>query len=88
MDTNAHQKQMHRYSLADAETVSQATYMAIAEAKGCDALDLPPIAEAIDADALDNLVSNSRTTDDLLITFEYADHEVTVTPDAVHVESH
>lgn len=87
MEENAHQTPLHRYPLADAESVSQATYVAVAEAKGCDPLDLPPIADAIEADALDALVRNVRSAGTLRATFEYADHEITVTPEAVSVEA-
>lgn len=87
MSENAHQKNMHRYSLTDDVSASQATYLAVAEATNCDPLELPPIAQAIDADAVDDLFTNPRSTEDLLVTFEYADHLVTITPEDVRVET-
>ena len=47
----------------------------IAEAEGVDAVDLPPLGETLDTDALETLVSSER---DVTITFEYAGYWVGV----------
>lgn len=87
MNDEPQQKHTHRYSLTDDLRPSQATYLAVAEAKDCDPLDLPPIAKAIDAEGLDDFVSNSNNITELLATFEYADRMVTITPEEVRVET-
>ena len=48
---------------------------AIAEAEGVDVVDLPPLGETLDTDALETLVSAER---DVTITFEYAGYRVGV----------
>ena len=47
----------------------------IAEAEGVDAVDLPPLGEALDTDALETLV---RSENDVTITFGYAGYTVSV----------
>lgn len=51
----------------------------VADAKGVDPFDLGPLAEAIDPDALDALVSHAPGA--LRIEFEYEDRTVTVDAD-------
>lgn len=53
----------------------------VAQAEGVDSLELPPLQESIDADALDSLVSGPVTDDDpgaLAITFRYCGYTVSV----------
>ena len=50
---------------------------AVADAAGRDPLDLPPIYETVDPDALDGLLGGSAFADSsLAIRFEYAGHVV------------
>lgn len=66
---------------------------AVARSKGVDAVDLPPLYETIDPDALDALCSSytNGARDDgaaMRIQFTYAGREVVVrTPDRVEVSS-
>lgn len=54
--------------------LSQAVIMAVADAEGVDPVDLPPLAEAIDPDALDQLLSG----DEGQVRFNYNGYGVTV----------
>lgn len=60
----------------------------IADRESVDPLDLEPLAETIDPDALDSLVGDgAREENGLEITFAYHGYDVTVTAaGAVHVE--
>lgn len=60
---------------------SEAVVEAVAAATQSDPLDLPPIYDAVDPDALSNLFEPSSTGSRRFqgtVTFEYADHLVTV----------
>lgn len=64
--------------------VSTAVLEALEEVTGTDRLDLPPLYETIDSDALDRLVASLDGTDGdgpATIEFSYAGHRVTVTDD-------
>ncbi|UPV74027.1 hypothetical protein M0R89_15995 [Halorussus limi] len=61
---------------------SEAVVLAVADARGCDPLDLPPLNGALDPDALDSLFGDrvsGRARTGGRVTFEYADCTVTVT---------
>lgn len=71
-------------AVADGSTLSQPVVEAVAEAKGSDPLDLkPPLYEAIDPDALENIFvatpTNGRTEGQ--VTFFYSGCEITVCGD-------
>jgi len=54
---------------------------AVAETAGVDPLELPPLYETIDPEAIDTLIADSeasRSTSPDVIKFAYADHTVTV----------
>lgn len=57
---------------------------AISQARGVEPLDLPPLAESLDLDALRALV----VSDDVDVAFEHAGCSVTVEGDTVTVEPH
>ncbi|WP_336363197.1 HalOD1 output domain-containing protein [Halalkalicoccus salilacus] len=66
----------------EGETPSMAVVVAVAKAKGVDPLELEPLGEVIDPEALDRIFAesdDSRTTG--WLTFRMADCEVTVTSD-------
>ena len=79
-------------SLARTEDVSTTVVMAISEATGTPATELPPMYDAIDPDALDAIFRDhvdGRPRTGIAVTFSMAgctvdicDGEVTVTPDA------
>lgn len=55
-----------------------AVVRAIATELDVDELDLPPLYDAIDADALNDFVGSVSDRSDAFVTFEYVDREVTV----------
>ena len=56
-------------------TASEAVVAAVADRTDADPIDLPPLYEAVDADALDALFADGRPG---RVSFEYAGYEVTV----------
>lgn len=72
-----------RYALDAGEPPSRGVYTAVAETRGCSPLDIPPLAETIDPDALDALLTGDNSTD--AVAFEYCGYEVQVTPGEVRV---
>lgn len=74
-----------RYPIAEDESPSEATYFAVAEAKGCDPLDLPPLAAAISTDGLDDFVRRSTETENLTCSFDYAGCSVMVSDEEIRV---
>lgn len=76
-----------RYAI-DGVTPSRATYLAVAEATDRDPMDLPPLMDTIDADALDAFIDRGSDTVGSKLTFEYAGCSVTVTTEEVTVEMH
>lgn len=62
-----------RWWVGVTEPIPQRVVSAVAEATGRSIVDLPPLYEAVDGDALQVLAG-----DDILIRFEYADCLVTV----------
>lgn len=67
------------------EAVSTAVVEAVSEASETSVVDLPPLYESVDPDALDTLFSGEQTPD--CLTFEYAGYLVTVHDDYVLVVS-
>lgn len=78
---------MVRQPITDDDPPSRATYLAVSRATGRDPLDLPPLAECVDTDALDSLTGLSDAADDVETTFEYAGCIVTVTGEEVRVDA-
>lgn len=78
-------EETYRYPIPDDEAPSRAAYVAVAAAKGCDALDLPPLARYVDPDALDAIVDRATDSDGPTSTFQYAGYSVTITVDEVRV---
>ena len=63
------------------QTASDAVVSAVASVHGCDPLELPPLFQSVDPDALDSVFARregSLPGTDATLTFEYADHAVTV----------
>ncbi|MFA9418413.1 HalOD1 output domain-containing protein [Natrinema sp. HArc-T2] len=70
-------------------SVTQAIIAAIAEESGCDPIELEPLYEYIDPDAL-NTIFNSRSEADTdhtetYLEFTYNAYRVAVTADSIHV---
>jgi len=68
-----------RYSWTETETPSIGVVEAVAAATERDATDLPRLADAVDPDALNELLGGTEAGDnDVRVSFEYADTTVTV----------
>lgn len=76
----------YRYELAEGSLASRAIYLAVAEVRGCDPLDLPPLGRTIDTDGVNSLVQSTKDTSNLEMSFEYAGCPVTVTNDEIRIE--
>lgn len=76
---------MFRLPIPEETPPSRATFVAVAEAKDCDPLDLPPLTRAIDPDALDAFLDESGAPGRYVTEFEYAECLVTVTAEDVRV---
>ncbi|WP_317175806.1 HalOD1 output domain-containing protein [Halomontanus rarus] len=55
-----------------------AVVSAVAEASGADPLELPPLGDAIDPDALNELFTVRSESTVAKVTFEYAGYDITV----------
>ena len=73
----------HVRSVGDDEHVSESVIRTVAAVSGRSPLDLPPLQESIDVDALDLLFASSTSVEGL--RFTYAGHDVLVEPARVHV---
>lgn len=66
---------------------SEAVVAAVAEATDRSPLELDPLIEAVDPDALDSLFARAEAVDSpISLSFVYAGRSVTVTPEGVQVE--
>ena len=72
------------YTLATDENPSTGVWSVVSVMENCSPLDLPPLAEATDPDALDSLLVTDSGTEQL--SFQYCGYEVTATSDTVHVQ--
>jgi hypothetical protein len=73
----------HVRAVDDGEHVSESVIRTAAAVSGRSPLDLPPLQESIDVDALDLLFASSTAVEEL--RFTYAGHDVLVEPARVHV---
>lgn len=79
----------HAYEIDPEEQPSEAVIAAIAKATSRSPLTMEPLAEAIDPDGVDTLLSaNGDDSGALAITFEYGDVQVTVTPTTVRIDGY
>ena len=76
---------VHRYPISHDVTPSRATYLAVADVKECDPLDIPPIGQTINTDSIDSLISTATNGQSVRIAFEYAGCSVTITPGEIEV---
>lgn len=73
----------HSHTLDD-EPPSEGVYSVVAALENRSPLALPPLAEAVDPDALDKFLLADGGEG---VTFEYCGYEVTTTPGAVRVRN-
>jgi hypothetical protein len=75
-----------RYDVDD-RTVTETVAQAVANARGVDVLDLPPLGDVVDAGALERLChrSGQHSTSDVLVSFSYEGCQVRVEGETVSV---
>ena len=73
-------------SMSEEELLSTRIVLAVAKEKDADPLELPPLGEQLDPDALDTLFRD-RLPDDAELSFEYAGVRVVVREGRVSVHS-
>ena len=73
------------YSISPDVYPSTAVVLAVADELDRDELDLPPLGDAIDPDALDSLLRTASS--DVSVTFRYAGFEIDVGTDGVELLS-
>lgn len=78
---------MYRHEFDDDEPgrVSDGVISVVSAVDDTDPMDLPPLAESIDPDALDALFDRDDIPDRRL-TFSYCSYRITVTADAIRLE--
>ncbi|WP_123539391.1 HalOD1 output domain-containing protein [Halosimplex salinum] len=64
-----------------ATTATLSVIRAVADVEGTDPTDLPPLADAVDADALNKLLEHEGRDAELQITFRYCGYHVILTHD-------
>lgn len=74
---------LQRYRLGADESPSKGVYTVVATVANCSPLDLTPLADAVDPDALDALVTDANEPNH--ISFTYCGYEITVTDAEVRV---
>ena len=77
---------MSEFDVEGTEPLSRTVYGAVAEAKGVDPLDLPPLAQAIDGESLDKFVAQSSDKVTFSIQCRYAGCRVTITETEVSID--
>lgn len=76
----------HTYERTPSNSISETIYYAVADARDCDPLDLPPLVRSVDTDALDAFVDESNGLTEFTAVFQYADCEIVVDNGHVSVE--
>ena len=77
---------MSEFDVEGTEPFSRTVYGAVAETKGVDPLDLPPLAQVIDGESLDKFVAQSSDNITFSVQFEYAGCRVTITETEVSID--
>ena len=77
---------MSEFDVEGTEPLSRTVYGAVAETKGVDPLDLPPLAQAIDGESLDKFVAQSNDNLTFSIQCGYAGCRVTITETEVSID--
>lgn len=79
------------YTCSEDEPVSHTVIAAVSEVTNCDPIELDPLYEYIDPEALDTIFRSSSTGDtnhdEVCLEFDYKTTRVTVTPDYVHIDT-
>lgn len=84
MNKEERERMAKRYTLSEGESPSTGVYFAISEIENCSPIDLPPLAETIDPDGLDKLLTGDTGSSEA--TLEYYGYELTVTREEILVK--
>ena len=77
---------MNEFDVDGTEPLSRTIYGAVAEVKGVDPLDLPPLAQVIDGESLDKFVAQSSDNLTFSVQCEYAGCRVTITETEISID--
>lgn len=77
----------YTYERRSSQTASEAVIAAVSEATDQSPLEMIPLAEVVDPDAVDGLVTRDDGATAVSVAFDYCGRHVTVTPDEVQVGS-
>ncbi|MFB6140740.1 MAG: HalOD1 output domain-containing protein [Halosimplex sp.] len=70
----------------ESQCIATRVVSSVAADRGVEPSDLPPLADVMDPDALNDLFGDRSTETDRVLRFTYAERTVTVRPDEVVVE--
>ncbi|NGM68362.1 hypothetical protein G6M89_04955 [Natronolimnobius sp. AArcel1] len=70
-----------RYDIADDQSVTEAVIDAVATATGISPIELPPLYDSVDPDALNTLFDRQREGSALEMGFFYSDYRIVVEGD-------
>lgn len=76
-----------RYSRTANETACEAVYTAVATVEDCSALDLEPLGETVDPDALNALFPSAKRNGQRHLTLRYYGYELVIAADEITVLS-
>lgn len=74
----------NQYTLDADEAPSVGVYSAVAATEDCSPLDLPPLAEMSDPDALDSILTSEGGSKE--VTIHYAGYEVTAAANEIRLQ--
>jgi hypothetical protein len=77
---------MSEFDVEGTEPLGRTVYGAVAEAKGVEPLDLPPLARVIDSESLNTFVAQSSDEVTFSIQCEYAGCRVTITETEISID--
>ena len=77
-DSRGTGERLAQYDIAEGQPITGAVVDAVATADGTDPIELPPLYDSVDPDALDTLFERQREGIDLEITFSYAGYGIVV----------
>lgn len=83
--TIARRRERHTHAIPAGDSAVQGVIEAVAAATDRSPLELPPIGEAVDPDALNRILATE--SDHVEVTFDYLGHAVVATPEEVRVRA-
>ena len=77
-DSRGAGERLAQYDIADGQPITAAVVDAVATTAGTDPIELPPLYDSVDPDALDTLFERQREGTDLEIAFSYTGYRVVI----------